>query len=526
MGHTQTDVTLLAKGSSMTDPQNPEITALLQRMAHSMAKGAPRGWQRASISAHVDRHGTGGRGVVYFLANGESRPGSMRTPEYLTRVFGMDDTSTDELAIELMVYSDGRFEAVTSRAIVRQPDEEPGESAVVYVLRPDVRPPDAGDLQGGPTDPTQAGDPGEAVRLLWAYLCKRAEIFGWEPGRMERFEDVLPAPREAAEIEELERQLGLRLPDDLRALYAVADGDDKNCGSRLFDRHPWVDLGRLVSRHHTDHLWATGNTWKYHTLDSDCSDGLPNPKVRPSVDRPGWIIFAESTGGDFLAVDMDPAAGGRPGQVIRVGLHHDDGPVYVADSVTELLRLQLAALERGDYTCDAASEELWIEAGLPEHHADGADTLWDVVDTESDFMDGESSADAVAEDVVYHMYVTCDAELAPLAGHPTLAAVTVLSDEPLSLAPLQDCRRLYGLDLSQAAVRDLELVTGIPRLRYLSMRLEQWNELIEHVDRPVGLAAAVLADASSPATLAEWAASLGGDADDLHYYTGRLPQHA
>ncbi|AQW48272.1 SMI1/KNR4 family protein [Streptomyces violaceusniger] len=515
----------------MASPQNPEITALLQRIAHSMARGAPKGWQRASISAHVNRHGTDSHGVVYFLTTGESRPGSMRTPEYLTRVLGLDDTSADELAIELVVYPDGRFEAVTSRAIVRQPDDdEPGESTVVYVLRPDVRPPDAGDLQGGPTDPTQAGDPEEAVRLLWTYLRKRAEIFGWKSGRLERFEDVLPAPRKAEEIEELERQLGLRLPDDLRALYAVADGDDKNCGSRLFDRHPWLDLGRLVSRHHADHWWATGNTWKYHTLDSERSDGLPNPKVRPSVDRPGWIIFAESTGGDFLAVDMDPAEGGRLGQVIRVGLHHDEGPVYVADSVTELLRLQLAALERGDYRCDAASEELWIEAGLPTHHADTADdvdSLWDVVDTESDFMDGEADgSDAVAEALVHHMYVTCDAELALLAGHPTLAAVTVLSDEPLSLSPLQDCRRLYGLDLSQAAVRDLEVVTGIPGLRYLSMRLEQWNELTEHVDRPIDLAAAVLSDASSPKTLASWAASLGGDADDLRYYTGRLPQHA
>ncbi|MEU7314298.1 hypothetical protein [Streptomyces sp. NPDC007083] len=90
------------------------------------------------------------------------------------------------------------------------------------------------------------------MQLLWAYLRKRAEIFGWEAGRLERFEDVLPAPRTAEEIEELEQgsTCGCR---PICALYAVADGDDGDCGARLFDRHPWLDLDQLVSRHHADH---------------------------------------------------------------------------------------------------------------------------------------------------------------------------------------------------------------------------------------------------------------------------------
>lgn len=496
----------------MTSPQDPEITALLQRMALSMAKGAPKGWQRASISAHADRHGTGGHGAVNVLANGKSRPGSMRKPEYLKRIFELDDTGADELAIELVVHPDGRFEAMTSRAIVRQPGGAPGEGGYVYVLRPDVRPPDAGDFQAGPANPTQAGDPQEAVLLLRAYLCKRAEIIGREPGPLERFEDVLPAPREAQEIEDLERALGVRLPDDLRALYAVADGDD---GLGLFDRHPWQSLGAVVSWHHADRWWAAGDTWKYHTLGSVRSDGLPQARVRSSADRPGWVIFAESTGGDFLAVDMDPAEGGRPGQVIRIGLHHDDGPVYVADSVTDLLRLQLAALERGDYKCDVVAGELWIEAGLPEHHGDTADGA-----------DSGTDDAGTAEAPVHHVLVTCDAELAPLARHPTLAAVTVRSAEALSMASLRDCPRLYGLDLSRAAVRDLDVVAEIPGLRYLSMRPEQWHQLTEAAGRPSNLAAAVLVGAASPGALAAWVEGLGGSGYDVRFYHGRLPEEA
>ncbi|MGW5867330.1 SMI1/KNR4 family protein [Streptomyces sp. NPDC055239] len=503
----------------MTSPQNPEITALLQRMAHSLAKGAPRGWQRASISVHADRHGTGGHGAVNVLADGRSRPGSVRTPKQMQQVFELDDTGADELAIDLVVYPDGRFEAVTSRAVVRKSGGALGEADYVYVLQPDVRPPDAGDFQAGPARLLQAGDPQEAVRLLWAYLCKRAEIFGREPGRLECFGDELPAPRDAEEIKDLERALGVRLPDDLRALYAVADGDGGDGGSRLFDRHPWLRLDQLVALHHADRWWAAGDTWKHHTLGSvrsERSDGLPHATVRSSADRPGWIIFAESTGGDFLAVDMDPAEGGRPGQVIRIGLHHDNGPVYVADSVTELLRLQLEALERGDYLCDAACEELWIDAGLPKRRGDTADGAGN----------GTGSAGAAADASVHHVQVTSDAELAALAEHPALAAVTVRSAEPLSLTPLRDCPRLYGLDLSRAAVRDLGAVIGIPGLRYLAMRAEQWHELTQQAGRPPGLAVAVLADAPSPGTLAAWAVSLGADSYDVRCYSGRLPEHA
>jgi cell wall assembly regulator SMI1 len=495
----------------MTSPQHPEITALLQRMAHSMAKGAPRGWRRASISAHADRHGAGGHGAVNVLADGRSRPGSMRVPGYLKRVFEADDTGADELTIELEVRSDGSFEAMTSRAIARRPGGAVGEEgAYVYVLRPDVRPPDAGDFQPGPSNPAQAGDPGEAVRLLRAYLGKRAEITGGGPGPLERIEDVLPAPREAPEIGDLEQALGVRLPEDLRALYAVADGDG---GLGLFDRHPWQSLRAVVAWHHADRWWAAGDTWKHHVLGSVRSDGLAPARVRSSADRPGWIIFAESTGGDFLAVDMDPAESGRPGQVIRVGLHHGDGAVYVAESVTELLRLHLAALERGDYKCKAGTGGLWIEAGLPERYGDTADVA------------GGAGGDAGAAPM-HHALVTCDADLVPLAGHPTLAAVTARCAEPLSLAPLRDCPRLYGLDLSGAVVRDLDVVSGIPGLRYLSMRGEQWHRLTESAGRPPGLAAAVLADAAAPGELAAWAAGLGGSEYDVRVYEGRLPQDA
>ena len=61
-------------------------------------------------------------------------------------------------------------------------------------------------------------------------------------------------------------------------------------------------------------------------------------------DHPAWIPFATDSFGDYLAVDMAPGPNGRPGQVILIGRHQDRGPVYVADSVTELIRAHAEAL--------------------------------------------------------------------------------------------------------------------------------------------------------------------------------------
>ncbi|MEU6715441.1 SMI1/KNR4 family protein [Nonomuraea sp. NPDC046802] len=77
------------------------------------------------------------------------------------------------------------------------------------------------------------------------------------------------------------------------------------------------------------------------------------------VQRPGWIWFAFDPGGNWLAVDMDAAPNGRPGQVIAVGVDYPKGPTYIADSVTTFLRCLVEALERGDYIHHRTRSRAW-----------------------------------------------------------------------------------------------------------------------------------------------------------------------
>ncbi|GAA2113462.1 SMI1/KNR4 family protein [Actinomadura alba] len=394
----------------------------------------------------------------------------------------------------------------------------------VLVLRPGTLPADPGDEQDGPADPTPAGDPDEAVRLFREYLRLRTEILGQE-------EEELPAPLDPARRAELAAACRVALPADLLALYGEADGEFDG----IFHNHPWFDLESTVQGPGYDYDipgWSGNPVWGQRF------DAVPPGRVRRSRSRPGWIPFATSEGGAFLAVDMDPGPAGRPGQVIAVGIDLV-GPVYVADSVTAMLRRHVEALRRGDYELDegyldvgAQWPDRWnLEEKLGWDAGDHGESLREMPSTvqyltsyQAAGLDLEPARRApllrsvtLAGPGPVDLHPLCDApletahlfldhnDLSPLAGHPTLRALRLGSRNPVDLGVLRTLPRLHGLDLSRAVVHDIETLLDLDRLLFLSLRHEQWLQLWEHGTLP-WLAAAGLGGTPSPADAEEWAA--------------------
>ena len=485
----------------------PDIAELLERMAAETAEQAPEGWLRASGGMTVHREGgSSGSGIVVDMADGGREGAGFLSHDLVQEVGGLDDTYGEDLAVEVAVEASGRFEALTSRVLSRL-DGPGGEVRYLYVRDSSVPPPDFGGLQPGPEDPTQAGDPAEAVRLLWTYFEKHAELLGWEEGEgPHRFTEVLREPAAPQDVEDVEALPGGRLPEDLRALYLAADGQHHRWGVSVFDGHPWFPLETVAYFQEESPEWAAPvDTWRYHEFGRVRSDGLPTAAVRASGHRPGWIRFAESTGGDFLAVDMEPALGGRPGQVIRVGRNHYEGPALVADSVTSMLRMQVEALERGDY--EVGDGYLNITSGLPYARPEPDE------DIEADPASGQLT--------LRHAHVTSAAEMDALDGDRDVIAVTVRTDDPVSLRPLLGSPHLYGLDLHGAAeITDLGALADLPGLRYLAMRLDQWERLASLGGAPSGVAAAILTGGPTLAETAAWAELLGAGPDDLGFHSG------
>lgn len=451
--------------------------------------------------------------------------------------------TTEDLTIELFVEPSGRFEAVLSQAITRVRDEQ---DRLLYVLRPDLLPAEPGAEQAPPSDPAPAGDPDEAVRLFRDYVRKRADILGEA--------DPLPPPLPPAERAALLAAFHGELPPDLVALYGEADGDDE---TGLFHGHLWFTLASTTTVVHHRSAWK----WTDDPLWAMPGDAEPPGLIRRQRSSPGWIPFATSTGGDYLAVDMDPGPEGRPGQVIRVGIHYDGAPVYVADSVTAMLRGLVTALDQGDYWED--DDHLELDARLPSY-LDATDAFWrgegpipqNPHTVQSLVVDRAGGVDLEPVRRAPHLRTvvlfggggegTVDlrplldaplealrldlraVDLGQLAGHPTLRVVRLGTGNPVDLGVLRTFPRLEGLDLADAAVRDLTPISELNGLLSLTLSPEQWREL----GKAPSLAAAGLGGDPTPEQVNEWAARfepgdapggrLGDQPGGHEYYAGRF----
>jgi cell wall assembly regulator SMI1 len=133
--------------------------------------------------------------------------------------------------------------------------------------------------------------------------------------------DTLRLPPGATDeaLDAAEAKLGLRLPDDLRWLYRLHDGLG---GSWFLHYGEFLSLSFLVMQ------WG----W-YADMErtEDPADPLYQTKAISGPIKPVWWssqrLPVTDNSGDHVMIDLDPAPGGTPGQVIRYD--HEVGPTRV-----------------------------------------------------------------------------------------------------------------------------------------------------------------------------------------------------
>lgn len=505
-----------------------------QRLAAQIVANAPQGWTGAVLNSKA-----GSMNGRYTLANG------LPSPKGLPDCFG----ELDELAravrgsrgwrsvsLELRCRPCGEYGLVAFSTTVTR---EVGLSThFQVVLDEDYRLPQPGSRQqAGPAE--NAGDPELAVARLRTYLARRAALLGHQ--------EPLAPPVSAAALDEAERDLGRRLPADLRALYLIADGQDED-QDHLFDGHSWLSLESLVSLkdEFSERPWYGWNLeWDAVVYDTD-----PPGTVRRCGGHPAWLPFATRGDGNHLAVDLAPAGNGRPGQVIEIGRDYDDGPLHVAESVTALLGHYLALLDQSAYQhdgdhlqlCDPAedSPREAIESELPDPvpptlqalHLNDATSPVDLTPLAAAprlrrlHLNRCSTTDLTPLHAlpVEALRITMETgDLTPLADHPHLASLDLGATVPIDISPLRTVPNLRGLDLSRADVRNLTVLADLPGLRFLALNRRQWALLLDRGKAPATLAAAQLTDAD--ASLGEaltWAADLGLDTNEAIRITGTV----
>lgn len=125
----------------------------------------------------------------------------------------------------------------------------------------------------------------------------------------------LNPPASDANIQTLEQKIGVRLPADFVECIKVHDGQ-RGEADGLFSSSEFLSSQRILDE------WVI---WKglHDGGDFEGAEAEPGVGVQPVWWNPKWIPFTYNGMGDHLCLDLDPAGGGRAGQVIT--LWHDDG---------------------------------------------------------------------------------------------------------------------------------------------------------------------------------------------------------
>ncbi len=355
---------------------------------------------------------------------------------------------------------------------------------------------------GAPTDPAVlARVTALAAEFSDLYTGIKGHAPVWEPGRTE------------TQLAEAEEKIGARLPEDLRALYRVTDGDDE---SGLLGRYAHDQLGRLVAQ------YLEGRPGVHGWQEAASEDGVvfetpPAGRVKRLSRNDWWVTFGSDHGGDHLAVDLDPAENGTSGQVLEYG-RNVWGPVrHVAPSITAMLEEVIRALRAGEFEDYPESRRLIADAAFHEEPARAHDEVMTettdvgaVVEPElvqELYLNDPGSVDLAileplsslrhlrvnrAESVVANLgglpaleAASIEAAEVDLAGHPTLWGLSLTGvKHPIAFDSLTAFPRLVKLNLAELDVPELERVGELSSLRVLTLDPGQVRRLLD-ADAPL-----------------------------------------
>lgn len=151
-----------------------------------------------------------------------------------------------------------------------------------------------------------------------------------------------------ADILTLERATGLQLPEPMKQLYHIANGQKPRSSPALFNNYY-----EFLSTWRAADGWRL---WKSVQEDLGPDEMADIARVTVKVSQPdlvkkeywieGWLPFATDGGGNSLALDFMPESQGTSGQIIVIGSDEDHRRV-LASGIAELLQRMIDAAQSG-----------------------------------------------------------------------------------------------------------------------------------------------------------------------------------
>lgn len=147
------------------------------------------------------------------------------------------------------------------------------------------------------------------------------QIEAWFKEHHPEILETFNPPATEADFESLETVLGFSLPKDFREFYAIHNGQDTGLVFRSAIIEPESEglspIEKIINVHF---MYQEISEYGTPVTEEDVEKG-----IKPLYWSTQWIPIMEDGTGNSYFLDMDPADGGKVGQVI---FRHYEGPTY------------------------------------------------------------------------------------------------------------------------------------------------------------------------------------------------------
>lgn len=187
-----------------------------------------------------------------------------------------------------------------------------------------------------------------------------ARILAWADANAPLLRESLRPGASEDQLRHFEGLIGQALPEDVRELYRLADGQIPYQFGETY--YPGLFLGFPFNP-----IEVTTRDWRNHDsglrgIDSNTDEFLgsyPPDAVKAVHFNNGWIALSDDASGNYMGVDLDPASAGNVGQWIVFGRDESER-LRVASSLAAFLHWVAGEMEAGNFR--PAQAEPWVQS--------------------------------------------------------------------------------------------------------------------------------------------------------------------
>ncbi|MDA1478252.1 SMI1/KNR4 family protein [Bacillus changyiensis] len=303
----------------------------------------------------------------------------------------------------------------------------------------------------------------------------------------QHFQPFLNPPATVNEIEEVEKEMNITFPEDLRTLYLTHNGE-KEMGPGLFFGLSFLSLEEMVRE------WRT---WK-EIADDDWQDevdaySVPPVWIKEKYANPNWIPISSDGGGNHIGIDLDPDKEGKVGQVINFGA--DEEVKYViAYHLKDFLIHMTNTLKEGPYTIDEYEEDFisWsygeeeelhfldairsmalpvLKSQSPGHDQEHTDSWFSQLDAHWTSIVGEIAENPQKFSRMKRLLLINEdlRDIKPLEICSNVRELILSANHIEDLTPLQQMVSLKKLYLGGSPIQDLKPIAQLDNLQNLHL---------------------------------------------------------